>query len=107
MLTKGTVIIAMDRNSPQSAGKDRTPVVEGDGLPAIRACSDVAWLSWKEFATDVMNLNYFLSLAITNEETEAIMSRAVRGVFPGAQSFPAWGGYEFNTNTPGGQAILG
>lgn len=97
----------MDRDSPQSAGKSRKPVVQGDDLPALRACSDVAWLSWKAFETDVKNLNYFLSLSITNAETQSIVSRAIRDTVPGAQGFPAWGGYEFDSNTPEGQAILG
>lgn len=97
----------MDRNSPQSAGKDRTPVVEGDGLPALRACSDVAWLTWKSFNMDVKNLRYFMSLSINNEETQSIMARAMRNVVPQVQSYPAWGGYQFYADSLEGQAILG
>ena len=100
----------MDRDSPQSAGKNRKPAVQGDELPAIRSCSDIAWLLWKEFGQDVgniKNLNYFLSLSITNAETQAIISSAIRSAIPDAESFPAWGGYEFDTDTPEGQAILG
>ena len=100
----------MDRDSPQSAGKERRPVVEGDELPALRACSDVVWLIWKEYFAgigDVKNLKYFLSLSITNRETNAILSRAIRNTIPEVESFPPWGGYEFNTDTPEGQAILG
>jgi hypothetical protein len=41
----------MDRLSPQEAGKERMPVVEGaDELPLIRAFSDTAWMSWKALA---------------------------------------------------------
>ena len=100
----------MDRDSPQSAGKNRQPAVQGDGLPAIRSSSDIAWLLWKELAGDAGNvkgLNYFLSLCITNWETQDIISRAIRSAIPDAQGFPAWGGYDFDTNTPEGQAILG
>ncbi|KAJ4350677.1 hypothetical protein N0V95_004525 [Ascochyta clinopodiicola] len=101
------VIIAMDRNSPQSAGMERTPIIEGDDLPALRPFSDLAWFSWKSLATDVKNLKYFMSLSIGNEETQSILSRAIREGVPGAQGFPVWKGYEFSTDTPWGQAILG
>ena len=104
------VIIAMDRDSPASAGKQRTPPVQNDGLPALSASSDIAWLFWKEFGGDsggVNKLNYFLSLSITNEETQSVVSRAVRNAVPGAESFPAYGGFEFETDTAKGQAILG
>lgn len=56
---------------------------------------------------NIGNLKYFLSLAISNEETRAIVSRAIRNVEHNTQGYPAWGGYEFDTNTPEGQAILG
>lgn len=107
VLKSEAVIIAMDRESPQSAGKDRKPVVAGNELPAVRAFSDVAWLTWKNFGADIKNLNYFMSLSINNLETTAVVSRAIREILPGAQGFPAWGGYEFETDTPEGQAILG
>jgi hypothetical protein len=97
----------MDRNSPQSAGKERQPAVAGGELPAVRAFSDVAWLSWKNMADDIKDLNYFMSLSINNPETAAIISRAVREVMPDARSFPEWSGYKFDTKTPQGQAILG
>jgi hypothetical protein len=96
----------MSRHSPQSAGKERSPPVQGDELPAISASSDIMWLYWKMY-NDPKNLNYFMSLSIANEETQSIISRAVRETIPEAQSFPAWGGYDFDTNTPEGQAILG
>lgn len=51
--------------------------------------------------------NYFLSTCIINEETQAVVSRAIRETVPDAQSFPAWGGYDFDTDTVEGQALLG
>lgn len=99
----------MDRASPASAGKERTPPVEGNGLPALSASSDLAWLFWREFkpGNSVRDLKYFLSLSITNEETQSIMSRAIRNAVPGAQGFPNYPGYELNTDTEEGHAILG
>ena len=106
------VIIAMDRLSPQEAGKERTPVVEGvDELPLIRAFSDITWMSWKALAdatdSDPKNIHYFMSLSITNEQTQRILSRAIREVLPEAWCIPDWPGFEFGISTPQGQAILG
>ncbi|KAF9696050.1 hypothetical protein EKO04_006280 [Ascochyta lentis] len=101
------VIIAMDRRSPKSAGKKRSPVIEGDDLPALRASSDIAWLVWKKLSKDVQNLNYFLSLSICNEETQTIVSRAIQEYMPEAEAFVPWTGHEISTDTPQGQAILG
>lgn len=84
-----TVILALDRDSPQSAGKEMTPPVEGDELPAIRASSDIMWLYWKMYNNAAKGPNYFLSLSITNEATKEIISRDIRETIPEAQSFPA------------------
>lgn len=97
----------MDQNSPQAAGKDVKPPVQGDELPAISASSDIMWLYWKMHGNVAKGPNYFLSLLITNEATQKIISRAIREVIPDAKDFPAWGGYDFNTSTPEGQALLG
>ncbi|KAJ4991638.1 hypothetical protein SVAN01_02753 [Stagonosporopsis vannaccii] len=100
------VIMALDRDSPQSAGKDLNPPVQGDGLPAIQASSDIMWLYWKMYDKP-KGPNYFLSSCIINAETQAVVSRAIRETIPEAHSYPAWGGYDFDTDTPEGQAILG
>ena len=102
----------MDRLSPQEAGKLRKPVVEGaDELPLIRAFSDIAWIMWTGLAetleTDPKNLYFFMSLSITNEQTQRVISRAIREVLPGAWNIPDWPGYEIHTSTPQGHAILG
>jgi hypothetical protein len=107
VLTSLTVIIAMDRDSPQSAGEDRKPPVGVEDLPLIRAFSDIAWMTWKHLAEDPKNIQYFMSLSITNWETGVILSRAIREVLPDARAFPLWSGFEFDTATPQGQAILG
>lgn len=82
-----------------------------DELPRIRAFSDMAWISWKRLASvvesDSKNIHYFMSLSITNEQTQGVLSRAIQEVLPGAWGFPDWGGLEFDTSTPQGQAILG
>lgn len=97
----------MDRNSPQSAGKEMEPPIQGNELPAIKASSDIMWLYWKMYGDVAKGPNYFLSLSITNEATQKIISRAIREVIPDAKDFPAWGGYDFDTDTPEGQALLG
>ncbi|KAF3053165.1 hypothetical protein E8E11_011261 [Didymella keratinophila] len=101
------VTIAMDRDSPQSAGKNIQPRVEGTELPAISASSDIMWLYWKMYDDVAKGPSYFLSLSITNEATQKIISRAIREVTPEAKDFPASGGYDFDTDTPEGQALLG
>ncbi|KAJ8117173.1 hypothetical protein OPT61_g1559 [Boeremia exigua] len=100
------LIIALDRDSPRSTGRQLTLPVEGDGLPAIQASSDIMWLYWKTYLKP-KSLNYFLTTWILNAESQGIISRAIRGVLPDAQSFPAWGGYDFDTDTPEGRALLG
>lgn len=82
------------------------PPVEGDELPEISASSDIMWLYWK-MHDSANGPNYFLSLSIASEATQGIISRAIREVIPDAQSFPEWGGYDFDTDTPEGEALLG
>ena len=85
VLIKLTVIIAVDRLSPQEAGKQRRPAIESaDELPLIRAFSDIAWMSWKAWASDPKNIHYFMSLSITNRLTRRIVSRAVQKSLPEA-----------------------
>ncbi len=70
----------------------------------------MAWILWREFEEngyDTKNLNYFLSLSITNRETQNILARAMRNIVPDIKGVPAWGGFQFYTDTPEGQAILG
>lgn len=97
----------MDRDSPQSAGKTMQPPVEGTEFPAISASSDIMWLYWKMYGSAAKSPSYFLSLSITNEATQKIISRAIREVIPDAKDFLAWGGYDFDTDMPEGQALLG
>ncbi|KAF3040968.1 hypothetical protein E8E12_009025 [Didymella heteroderae] len=105
------VIIATDRASPQDIGSKKMPIIAGDDLPLIRAFSDFAWIYWAALAdgigSDVKNIHYFMSLSITNELTQRILSRCVREILPGSWGFPDWPGFEFDTSTPQGQAILG
>lgn len=101
-----TVILALDRDSPQSAGKNVNPPVQGDELPAIQASSDIMWLYWKVY-DNPKGPHYFLSTCIVNAQTQAIVSRAIRETIPEVQSYPPWGGYDFDTDTPEGEAILG
>ena len=97
----------MDRESPQEAGKAQVPPVQGDDLPAVRASSDIMWLYRKMYDDRFPSPRYFLSLAIGNMVTLSILSRAIREVAPAAQTIAPWPGYEFDTGTAQGQAILG
>lgn len=113
MLILFVVIIATDRTSPQDIGGKRVPAIVGDDLPLIRAFSDFAWIFWEalaadpEVGADIKNIHYFMSLSITNELTQRILSRCVREILPGSWGFPDWPGFEFDASTPQGQAILG
>lgn len=97
--------------SPQQIGSDATPPIAGSDLPLIRTFSDISWISWaaliSETSTSVKNIHYFMSLGISNRLTQRILSKCIRDVLPGSWGFPAWPGFEFETDSTQGQAILG
>ncbi len=104
-------MIATDRMSPQEIGLDASPPITGDDLPLIRAFSDIAWISWAalidDTEADLKGIHYFMTVSVSNRLTQRILSRCIREVLPGAWGFPAWPGFEFETSSPQGQAILG
>ena len=106
----------MDRDSPQFTGKERKHAIEGDGSPAIRACSNIAWLYWKEFALlegvwwqqwPCQESDLF-PVVVDHQQGDSSY-RLVRHskCCSWNVEFPAWGGCEFDADTPEGQAILG
>lgn len=100
------VLLAMDRKSPQYAGGQRSPKVQGDGLPSLRSFSDVAWLKWKAVAGNApSSMRYFASLSITNMETRGVFSKVLD--MASFREVPAWPGHEVAANTGEGAALLG
>ena len=100
------VLLAMDRKSPQYAGSQRNPKVQGDGLPDLQSFSDVAWLRWKAASGSApSSMRYFASISITNLETRGIISKVLDKA--AYREIPAWPGYDVNANTEQGAALLG
>lgn len=100
------VLMALDRKSPQFAGAERTPKVQGDDLPELGAFSDIAWLKWKDVTGNFPSImRYFLTLAISNPETRSLLG----SVLTKAEEcgVPAWPGLEIDAGTDEGYALLG
>jgi|SRR5690242_6828501 len=105
-LTVGSVLLAMDRKSPQSAGSQRSPRIQGDELPDLQSFSDLAWLKWKAVSGNAPStMRYFASISITNIETRGILSKVLdKASFT---EVPAWPGHDVDANTEEGAALLG
>lgn len=96
----------MDRKSPQFAGKERKPKVEGDQLPDLKSFSDVAWLKWKETTgAEPTTMRYFLTLSITNIDTRGVFGRILTEAK--YTEVPRWPGYEVSADSDQGAALLG
>lgn len=104
-LTTTQVLIAMDRESPRYAGKDREPKVEGSGLPDLQSFSDVAWIYWNGLSKDPTKIRHFLSVVISNSDTQGIIGRAMRNV--NSLAMTPWPGKEFSADSDNGKALLG
>lgn len=100
------ILLALDRKSPQFAGSERNPKVQGDDLPELAAFSAVAWLKWKEatggFPT---TMRCFLTLSITNSETRSLLNV----VLTRAEEceVPSWPGLDIDASSDEGLALLG
>lgn len=100
------VLMALDRKSPQFAGNERNPKVQGDDLPELGAFSDIAWLKWKEVTGNFPStMRYFLTLAITNPETRSLLGTVLTR--EEECEVPAWPGLEVDAGTDEGYALLG
>jgi hypothetical protein len=103
--TSTGAIFAIDRQAPQTAGmKYRTPPIAKEGLPSLQRYSDVAWLFWAKHSTNTKKLKYFLSLAISNEETQRAVRRALQSV---KADYGPWPGITFSADSEAGKALLG
>ena len=100
------VLLAMDRKSPQYAGSQRNPKIQGNDLPDLQSFSDVAWLKWKAVTGNApSSMRYFASISITNLETRGIISKVLDKA--AYREVPAWPGHEVDANTEQGAALLG
>ena len=102
------VIMGLNRKSPRYAGEERTPKVSADQLPSLNQFSDVAWIGWdsisKRKGSDVKNLRYFISVGINNEDTKAVILRALNAR---QWALDEWPGHVFEKDTVGFSALLG
>ncbi|KAF9692231.1 hypothetical protein EKO04_009605 [Ascochyta lentis] len=97
-------IFGLDRLAPEKAAEERTPPIGRDGLPALQRYSDVAWLFWAEQAASKNQLKYFVTVAITNEQTQCAIRRALKNV---NKEYGPWPGTTFSTDTDEGKVLLG
>tara|TARA_R110002003_G_scaffold111_1_gene9403 strand:- start:2783 stop:3457 length:675 start_codon:yes stop_codon:yes gene_type:complete len=105
------IIIALNRESPKWAAKDRRPEVPDNLLPQLNQFSDVAWVSWKSMVVPpwsngvpVNSLKYFMAVRITNTETRQILKRALDA---NHWELSEWPGHTFERVWPETKAILG
>ena len=99
------VLLAMDRKSPQYAGGQRNPKVEGDGLPNLQSFSDVAWLKWKAAGSAPSTMRYFATISISNTDTRGVFGKVLDQAR--YTEVPAWPGYDVDANTEQGAALMG
>ncbi|KAI8943557.1 hypothetical protein NX059_001554 [Plenodomus lindquistii] len=102
------VILAMNRKSPKFAGLERKPKIEGTtSLPTLQSFSDVAWLHGSAVSSsgEPKTMRYFLSLSITNIETRGVIGRILSAA--GLGEVPGWPGWDADTSTDAGAALLG
>lgn len=105
------VIIGLNRESPKWAVKDRNPPVPDSYLPRLNQFSDVAWITWAAMhkppwsqETRLSHLKYFMSVSITNVETQQILKRALEA---NRWELSEWPGHTFERIWPETKAILG
>lgn len=105
------MIIALSRESPRWAAKERNPPVPDNFLPKLNQFSDVAWTTWKAMhkrpwssETRLNHLKYFMSVGIINKETQQILKRAHDA---NNWQIEEWPGHTFERIWPETKAILG
>lgn len=86
-------IIRVELESPEFARlEDRTPPIDKSGLHALQRASDIMWLAWAARASFPENLEYFLMISITNQETQQTILRAIN-----SRRLDPWPGRCFST----------
>lgn len=101
-------VITQNRLGPREAAKKTYPNENfpEDQLPSLQKASDMIWTMWeKEIPDDrKQNLQFFMTLAITNQVTLEVMKRAMQ--LTGKDDVDA-GGAKWFMNTDAGKALLG
>jgi hypothetical protein len=74
-------------------------------LPPVQKLSDMMWMMWEHYvpADQWMNLNFFMSLAISNPESLSIIRRALDSQGQTLTTGP----YMIDPTSEGGLALLG
>lgn len=100
-----TVLMALDRISPSSAGKKRNPPVSSDQLPDLSTFSDIGYLNYKHIlGKDPSDFRYLMSLMITNEKTKSIIVKALQST---GKELGPWPGETFTWDSREFKALLG
>lgn len=102
--TSTGAIFGLDRRAPAKAADNRKPPIKNDGLPSLQRYSDVAWLFWAKQAASKNNLKYFFTVAITNEQTQQGIRRALKNV---KAEYGPWPGTTFSIDSDEGKVLLG
>src|SRR5690242_2531317 len=91
------LIMAQDINSPRNAVQEHWISIGGtatpDELPKLQYASDLMWGKWVEGNADVKNIRYYVVHNVLNDETSALVSRAMRNKRGG--NLAVWPGTTF------------
>ncbi|KAJ4991273.1 hypothetical protein SVAN01_03171 [Stagonosporopsis vannaccii] len=105
------VIVALDINSPRNAAQEHWKPISGtiapEELPKLQYGSDLMWGKWVEGNTDVKNLRFYVVNNIINDETSALVSRAMRNKL--VRNLAVWPGttFEKDMDAVEFQALIG
>lgn len=105
------MIFALDILSPKSAVKTHWKSLGGtatpDELPKLQYGSDVMWGKWVEGNADVKELRVYGVYNVLNDETTALVSRALRNKL--VSNLAVWPGTVFEKEKDGVefQALIG
>lgn len=76
-----------------------------DELPALRASSDIAWAFWRRTADRLDKINFFVSMSITNSDTEKVIDRVLEGKVMSV--VPVWPGIYIDVTSEDYLALMG
>ncbi|KAI8936181.1 hypothetical protein NX059_006614 [Plenodomus lindquistii] len=98
-------VMTFARYSPAHRALDRDPPVPPEQLPALKQSSDLLWAIWQAHVPETQqhHINFFMSLSIENDETLAIIKRALDST---GQVLSRWGA-KFDVQSVEGKALLG
>lgn len=104
-------VVVMDIYSPRNAVKEHWKSIGGtatpDDLPKLQYGSDLMWGKWVEGNADVKNLRFYVAHDIVNDETSALVSRAMRNKL--GANLAVWPGttFEKDKDAVEFQALIG